>query len=91
MRVFKYSKISNHFGVPNMPGDPNLAVEAGRRLCAELLDPVVNTFGRNSVRSGAAISDPLRGFPACHVVRVAEGQTLRQAAVAKGIAPTTTA
>jgi hypothetical protein len=37
--------------------------------------------------SGAAISDPLRGFPACHVVRVAEGQTLRQAAVARGIDP----
>ena len=35
--------------------------------------------------SGAATSDPLRGFPACHVVRVADGQTLRQAAVARGI------
>jgi len=37
--------------------------------------------------SGAAISDPLRGFPACHVVRVADGQTLRQAAVARGVDP----
>ncbi|MGO4908871.1 hypothetical protein ACEN2J_11140 [Pseudorhodobacter sp. W20_MBD10_FR17] len=37
--------------------------------------------------AGAAIHDPLRGFPACHVVRVAEGQTLRQAAVARGIDP----
>lgn len=34
--------------------------------------------------SGAAISDPLRGFPACHVVRVAHGQSMRQAAVAAG-------
>ncbi|WP_288960478.1 hypothetical protein [Sulfitobacter pontiacus] len=37
--------------------------------------------------SGAAIHDPLRGFPACHVVRVADGQTLRQAAVAAGADP----
>tara|TARA_R110000751_G_scaffold90577_3_gene177638 strand:- start:1848 stop:2126 length:279 start_codon:yes stop_codon:yes gene_type:complete len=37
--------------------------------------------------SGAAISDPLRGFPACHVVRVVDGQTLRQAAVAAGVDP----
>lgn len=37
--------------------------------------------------SGAAIHDPLRGFPACHVVRVADGQTLRQAAVSAGADP----
>lgn len=37
--------------------------------------------------SGAAISDPLRGFPACQVVRVAQGQTLRQAAVSAGADP----
>ena len=37
--------------------------------------------------SGAALHDPMRGFPACHVVRVSEGQTLRQAAVARGIDP----
>jgi hypothetical protein len=37
--------------------------------------------------SGAAISDPLRGFPACQVVRVADGQTLRQAAAAAGVDP----
>lgn len=37
--------------------------------------------------AGAARHDPLRGFPACSVIRVAEGQTLRQAAVAAGVAP----
>jgi hypothetical protein len=37
--------------------------------------------------SGAAIHDPLRGFPACRVVRVAQGQTLREAAVAAGVDP----
>lgn len=39
--------------------------------------------------SGAALHDPMRGFPACHVVRVAEGQTLRQAAIAAGVDPDT--
>ncbi|MGR3793696.1 hypothetical protein [Vannielia sp. SX4] len=37
--------------------------------------------------AGAAESDPLRGFPACWVVRVAEGETLRQAAVSAGADP----
>ncbi|MDT8856543.1 hypothetical protein RNZ50_16250 [Paracoccaceae bacterium Fryx2] len=37
--------------------------------------------------SGAAQADPLRGFPACAVVRVAQGQTLRQAALAGGFDP----
>ncbi|MDO6732477.1 hypothetical protein Q4577_20825 [Marinovum sp. 2_MG-2023] len=35
--------------------------------------------------AGAAKTDPMRGFPACQVVRVAEGQTLRQAAVSAGV------
>ncbi len=39
--------------------------------------------------AGAAESDPLRGFPACWVVRVAEGETLRQAAVSAGADPDT--
>ena len=37
--------------------------------------------------SGAALHDPLRGFPGCQVVRVADGQTLRQAAAARGVDP----
>ncbi|OCX66151.1 hypothetical protein BFP70_08610 [Thioclava sp. SK-1] len=37
--------------------------------------------------SGAALSDPLRGFPACRVVRIAQGQTMRQAAVSAGVDP----
>lgn len=51
MRDFMYSEISNHFGVSNIPDDPSLAVEAGRKLCSELLDPLANTFGPISVRS----------------------------------------
>ena len=39
-------------------------------------------------QSAAAISDPLRGLPACHVVgAVANGQILRKAAVARGVDP----
>jgi hypothetical protein len=37
--------------------------------------------------AGAALTDPLRGFPAVAVVRVAQGQTLRQAAVSAGFDP----
>ena len=37
--------------------------------------------------SGAALHDAMRGFPACLVVRVAQGQTLRKAAVAAGVDP----
>lgn len=34
--------------------------------------------------SGAAIHDAMRGFPACAVVRLQPGQTMREAAVASG-------
>ena len=37
--------------------------------------------------AGAALTDALRGFPAVAVVRVAQGQTMRQAAVAAGVDP----
>lgn len=52
MRDFLYSEISNMHGVPNVPPDPDLAIENGRRLCTELLDPLEETFGRVAVRSG---------------------------------------
>lgn len=51
MRDFLYSEISNFFGRPNIPDDPDLAIEAGTRLCTELLDPLTETFGRIAVRS----------------------------------------
>lgn len=51
MRDFLYSEIANFYGVPNIPDDPKLAVEAGRRLCEELLEPLQERFGRISVRS----------------------------------------
>ena len=51
MRDFLYSDISNLHGIPNLPDDPDLAIAAGRRLCAELLEPLQATFGRLAIRS----------------------------------------
>jgi len=51
MRDFLYSEISNFFGRPNLPQDPQLCIAAGTALCATLLDPVVETFGPIGVRS----------------------------------------
>lgn len=52
MRDFLCSEISNFHGIPNIPDDPDLAIENGRRLCTELLDPLEETFGRIAIRSG---------------------------------------
>lgn len=52
MRDFMYSEISGFHGVPNIPENPDLAVENGRWFCTELLDPLEETFGRVAVRSG---------------------------------------
>lgn len=51
MRDFLYSEIANHYGVPNIPNDPDLAIAAGTRLCEELLEPLQATFGRIAIRS----------------------------------------
>ena len=51
MRDFLYSEISNFYNIPNLPDNPALAIEAGKKLCEELLEPLNATFGRISVRS----------------------------------------
>jgi hypothetical protein len=51
MREFLHSEIASFHGIPNIPEDPTLAIEAGRRLCEELLEPLAATFGRVAVRS----------------------------------------
>ncbi len=51
MRDFLYSEISNFYNIPNLPENPDLAIEAGKKLCEELLEPLNTTFGRISVRS----------------------------------------
>ena len=51
MRDFLFSEISAIHGIPNVPDNPDLAISAGRRLCAELLEPLRATFGAVSIRS----------------------------------------
>ncbi len=51
MRDFLYSEIANFHAIPNIPEDPELAIEAGTRLATDLLDPLVETFGSVAVRS----------------------------------------
>ena len=51
MRDFLYSEIANLHGLPNIPDDPALAIEAGSRLCQDLLEPLNATFGRVAIRS----------------------------------------
>lgn len=52
MREFLCSEIGNIHRIPNIPENPDLAIETGRVLCETLLDPLVETFGSVSVRSG---------------------------------------
>ncbi|CAD7051423.1 hypothetical protein REJC140_01724 [Pseudorhizobium endolithicum] len=51
-RDFLFSEIAATYDIPNLPDDPDLAIEAGRRLCEELLEPLQATFGRLHLRSG---------------------------------------
>ena len=59
-RDFLHSEIASLHGIPNIPDDPDLAIAAGTRLCAELLEPLRARFGRISIRSAfrsAAVND----------------------------------
>lgn len=51
MRDFLYSEIANFHKMQNIPDHPRLAIEVGKRLCEELLEPLNATFGRIAVRS----------------------------------------
>jgi hypothetical protein len=51
MRDFLYSEVANIHRMTNLPDDPDLAVAAGRALCANLLEPLQATFGRLAIRS----------------------------------------
>ena len=52
LRDFLYSEISQIEGIPNIPEFPDKAVEVGRHLCKEVLEPIQQQFGRISIRSG---------------------------------------
>src|SRR3546814_20416062 len=50
-RDFLHSEIAAAFGIVNRPDDLGLAVEAGTRLCHELLEPLHAKFGQVCIRS----------------------------------------
>ncbi|RVU84110.1 hypothetical protein EOL70_11505 [Leucothrix sargassi] len=52
MRDFMYSEISTFHGIPNIPDQPDVAIESCKILCEELLEPLNDTFGRISIFSG---------------------------------------
>ena len=51
MRDFLYGEIANFYGQPNIPEDPEMALQVGRELCTKLLEPLQATFGCVAVRS----------------------------------------
>lgn len=52
MRDFLYSEISQIERIPNIPEFPDVAIEAGRGLCENVLEPIQRKLGRISIRSG---------------------------------------
>lgn len=51
MRDFLYSEVASIHCIPNIPENPDLAIETGKRLCVELLETLQATFGRIAIRS----------------------------------------
>ena len=65
MRDFLYSEIASVHGIPNVPDNAELAIEAGRGLCENLLEPLHSIFGHVTIRS-AFRSVSVNGFGNCH-------------------------
>lgn len=61
MRDMLYSEVAAMHGLANIPDDPDLAIEAGKKLCSELLEPLQDHWGRLAVRS-AYRSCAVNGF-----------------------------
>ena len=57
MRDFMFSDIAAIHGLSNVPDDPALAIEAGTKLCTELLEPLQERFGRIAIRSAYRSSE----------------------------------
>jgi hypothetical protein len=49
--TFSTARSPTTMGHPMSPENPDLAVEVGKRLCEELLEPLNATFGRIAIRS----------------------------------------
>ncbi|MCW9054967.1 MAG: hypothetical protein OQJ98_03265 [Candidatus Pacebacteria bacterium] len=73
MRDMLYSEISNFYGIPNIPDDPDLAIAAGARLCEELLEPLHQTFGGLAIRS-AYRSCEVNGYGNAHDLNCASNE-----------------
>ncbi len=52
MRDFLHSEIATWHQLRNVPDYPDRAIDVGRRLCEELLEPLQATFGHIHIRSG---------------------------------------
>ena len=52
LRDFLHSEIAAAYGFINKPDNLDLAVEAGTRLCTDLLEPLQEKFGPIRIRSG---------------------------------------
>jgi hypothetical protein len=51
MREFLYSEIGNFYRIQNIPDDTDLAIDVGKHLCEEILEPLQDRFGRIHIRS----------------------------------------
>ena len=51
MRDFLYSEISQIEKIPNIPDHPDIAIEAGKGLCENVLEPIQGALGRIWIRS----------------------------------------
>jgi len=51
MRDFLYSEISQIESIPNTPDHPDIAIEAGKALCENVLEPIQDALGRICIRS----------------------------------------
>ena len=68
MRDFLYSEIAAVHGITNVPDDPKQAIEAGRGLCEQLLEPLRDIFGHITIRS-AFRSTTVNGYGNKHSKR----------------------
>lgn len=63
MREMLYSEVANFHSLANMPDDPELALQVGRKIATGIIEPLKAAFGHVSIRS-AYRSPSLNQF--CH-------------------------
>ncbi len=73
MREFLHSEIATVYGMANYPDDPELAIAAGRQLCENILEPLHETFGGISIRSGYR-SPEVNGYGNVHDLNCASNE-----------------